>query len=132
VDWSRPTRRAKRAGRRRRTDRVAGSARWTMGTREDERKYSEDEVKATLHRALARGGDDMADRLSHAQLAEAAREVGIAPEALETAIAEERVARERERDREEWRLRRKGQIRSAVVTYLVINALVFAIDLLTP
>lgn len=94
----------------------------------DPRKYTQEEVALILSRALEvqhSGG------LTHQELLEAAREVGIDRSAVETAAREvaERRADELE-IAEERRLARRNFYRSVAV-YLLVNAFLFAIDLLT-
>ncbi len=95
----------------------------------DDRSYTQEEVDAILHRALSRGGE-LRDRLSHGDLVATAKEIGIAPEALERAIAEEGEERALAREREEWRASRRAWLRRAAGFYLFVNALCLMINLL--
>ena len=96
-----------------------------------DRSYTQDEVNAILRRALATR-EDFADGVTHQELIETAREVGIAPHAIEQAIAEEK----RERDRlvlvGEIQRGRRSRFTGHLVTFAFVNALCFAIDFLTP
>lgn len=92
------------------------------------RSYSPQQMEEILRRAMQR---EAAGEISHADLLEAAQEVGIDPRDVEAAA--------QELDAEHADKAREGRIRSelrkralaAFGNYLVINALAFAVDALT-
>lgn len=99
--------------------------------------YSDVEVREILRRALERGAEDDG-QLSHAELAAAAAEVGVAPERFEAAAAEVRAVREDTKLLEEGRAialtKRKRRVRDFwqhFGTYAVVNAFLFGVDMLS-
>jgi len=92
------------------------------------RSYSPQQMEEILRRAMQR---EAAGEISHADLLDAAQEVGIDPSDVEAAA--------QELDAEHADLEREGRIRSelrkralaAFGNYLVINALAFTVDALT-
>jgi hypothetical protein len=97
---------------------------------ESTRRFTTDEVSAIVRRAL--NGRDAAETVSHEELLETARELGIDPHRLEEAIEEQDALGEIEEAREAWRRRRKqhfvhGHLRS----YLIVNGFLMVLDLLT-
>jgi hypothetical protein len=95
-----------------------------------ERRYTQEEVKAILQRALSRGGGERSEQLSHTDLVETAKEVGIEPATLERAIAEEAIARDEQALRAEWMGRRRSAIRGMVLSWAMVNAICLAVNLL--
>lgn len=93
-------------------------------------RYSKKEVDLILRRALA-DQDDRDDRLSEEELAAAAKEVGIAPERLEQAIAATQRERDRLALRDEWHRRERARFRQGLVLWAVVSALCFGVDALT-
>ncbi len=98
--------------------------------------YADDEVSEILGRALAT--EDQA-RLTHAELAEIAAEVGISPAQLEQAAAEVRAERLRRSDLDEARqavaLKRRRELRRwlrHLSTYIVITAGLALLDAIHP
>lgn len=94
-----------------------------------ERHYSREDMQAILARAIERqakasGQDDF----SHAQLMEAAREVGLSPAEMESAVAE--VDRTRMRDAVVGQLQtqRKRRLRGHLVTYMAVNLGLWGVD----
>ena len=94
-----------------------------------ERKYSSDEVDAILGRAIERQHNR--GELSHEDLVAAAGEVGVPPEAIESAALE--VLAERHQ-REQLAILRKQEWRaffSHLVPYLLVNGMLVTLNLLT-
>lgn len=91
--------------------------------------YTEDEVREILRRAVERDADRRGD-LSHEDLRAAAAEIGIDPAAVDAAAAE--VSLEREIGAEITRARdaKVSSFRRHLFVYVVVNALLAAIDLL--
>jgi hypothetical protein len=94
----------------------------------DERRYSEEEVRAILERAIRQ---DQSGGLSHADLVEAAREVGISDDAVEQAALEVEQGRELELARERILARRRAGFKSHLVVYVAVMLFLFAINALT-
>lgn len=93
-----------------------------------QRKYSREEVDAILGRAIER---DNRGELSHEDLLAAAREIGIPEQAIETAaieVAAERMERAElvELRRDQWR----GFV-AHLIPYVMVNALLVTINVLT-
>jgi hypothetical protein len=96
----------------------------------EDRRYTSDEVSAIVKRALAnkRGAGDV----SHEELLEIAAHAGLEVEDVSRAIAEETHAAST-RDREERRMaRRRHSFQVHFRTYVIVNAMLLLIDLLTP
>jgi hypothetical protein len=94
-----------------------------------ERTYNRQDVDAILGRALER--EHAPGELTHDELIAAAREVGVAPEAIERAATE--VMAER-REREELRAERAGEWRGFVahlIPYVSVNALLITLNIFT-
>jgi 2TM domain len=94
----------------------------------NERRYSEQEVRAILERAVRREG---ADGLSHEDLLEAAREVGISSGAVEEAAREVEEGRTLELARERILARRRSGFVSHLWAFVSVQVVLFAINLLT-
>jgi hypothetical protein len=94
-----------------------------------EQRYSRQDVDAILGRALER--EHRPDELTHDELVEAAREVGVTPEAIERAATE--VMAER-RDREELsaaRVREWREFFAHLIPFVLVNALLITINFFT-
>ncbi len=94
----------------------------------EERRYSQAEVKTILDRALQR---EDADGLTHGELLEVAREVGISPEALESAAADLREVQEQQRAREQILQRRRRHFFVHLRIFFAVQVFLIAINLLT-
>jgi hypothetical protein len=94
----------------------------------DPRSYTQDEVEAILRRALERRP---ADALSHQDLLDSARAVGIDAETLEAAAAELREERALQREKEARQVQRRRRFGRSLLVYVLVNALLFGIDMLT-
>jgi len=97
--------------------------------------YTQEEVTEILKRALKQQSLDK-QVLSHDELVEMAREVGIERDALESATADLAQTRADEMARETYaheivteRARLLGRFASSLVTYVVVNAMLYFIDL---
>jgi hypothetical protein len=90
-----------------------------------ERRYTHEEMSEILHRALERSPDD--EGVSHRELLETAKEVGLEPAEVERAIAqvEEQTALRRERDR--WLAERRARLVRAWVSFALVGAVLAAV-----
>jgi hypothetical protein len=93
-----------------------------------ERRYSEQEVRAILERALRH---DPTDGLSHADLLDAAGEAGISRDAVEQAALEVEATRGLELARERIIARRRAGFFSHLWAYIGVQIFLIAINLLT-
>ncbi len=97
-----------------------------------ERHYSREEMQAILARAIeqqAHGATQ--DDLSHAQLVETAREVGLSPAEIATAVAEVDARRARDVVVARLQVRQRQRLRNHAVAYVAVNLGLWAIDFLT-
>lgn len=95
---------------------------------ERERTYTSDQVAAILSRAIDR--QSAAGSITHKDLAETAREMGVSPEHLEEAIVDEEVDRTLREEREAKRRKRVRGFWMGLATYVVTNAFLIAINLM--
>jgi hypothetical protein len=93
-----------------------------------ERRYSEQEVRAILERALRQ---DRADGLSHGDLLDAAGEAGISRDAVEQAALEVEATRSLDVARERIIARRRASFFSHLWAYVGVQVFLIAINLLT-
>jgi hypothetical protein len=93
-----------------------------------ERRYSEQEVRAILERALRH---DHADGLSHTDLLDAAGEAGISRDAVEQAALEVEATRGLELARERIIARRRAAFFSHLWAYVGVQVFLIAINLIT-
>ncbi|MCB0711556.1 MAG: 2TM domain-containing protein [Ignavibacteriae bacterium] len=93
--------------------------------------YSPEQVQAILERALSRntGGDPT--NITHDELLETARELDIDQKALEEAITDYEQTYLLEDARKRWKIRRKAKFFEHFRAYLIVNAVLAAIDLVT-
>jgi hypothetical protein len=96
-----------------------------------ERSYSDEEVREILRRAVDRDVKDV-DALTHEELVDAAREIGIPAETVERAAAEIDEVRELRHEIELRRARRKRRFLRHTATWAVVNAFLFLIDFVAP
>ncbi len=95
---------------------------------ETSRRYTTDEVSSIVRRAL--NGRAVAETVSHADLLETARDLGIDPDRLSSAIHEQDELGEIEEAREAWRRRRKQEfVHGHLRSYLIVNGFLMALDL---
>ncbi len=91
-----------------------------------ERTYTDAQVREILRRAVERGTD--AGGLGHDDLLAAAREVGIATDAVETAIAELEAEGELKEELVKLRGERRKDLAANFATWAIVNAGLFGID----
>jgi hypothetical protein len=96
----------------------------------DARKYSDEEVRAILDRALKGDGGD-ASGLSHAELLAIGEQVGVAPEAMSRAAEEMLQAKLDAAAERAIASRRKRWLLAHAVVFAVINGLLFGVNALT-
>lgn len=99
---------------------------------ESGKKYSPDEVRSILERAVTRSsktGDPTA--VSYDELIETARELDISEQDLAQAIEEHERTYALEDARERWLVRRKQKFYEHLRSYLIVNAVLMTIDLVT-
>jgi len=93
-------------------------------------QYTDEEAREILERAIERGRtDDTA--FSHADLVEAAREVGIDPALVDEAAAGLHVELQRKQLLAQIRAHRREKFGRSLATYVIVNAFLVAIDLAT-
>ena len=101
---------------------------FSMGTEEGgPREYTQDQVNAILKRALERRGSSSS--VTHQELIETARELGIEPSELEAAIVEQSELGAYEEVRAEWLKKRRQSFREHLQTFLIVNFGLFLIDI---
>lgn len=93
-------------------------------------RYSQDEMRAILRKAVERRdrAGEPSETVSHDELMETAKEVGLDPRELEAAAIEVRKERELELDRAAWKAEKSARLRRTATTWAVVNALCFAIN----
>ncbi len=92
-------------------------------------RYSAEEVQAILERALKKQGGS--GGITHEELVETARELEISVEDLEAAIMEQADVSQLSTAREEWKLQRKRKFFDHLRAYLIVNAILFLINMVT-
>ena len=85
------------------------------------RRYSPEEVNAILRRAVEKQAPT-AGQVTHDELVETARELGIDPSQLEAAAAEQMTVGVYDAAREEWKVQRKQKFFQHLRSYLIVNA----------
>ena len=93
------------------------------------RPYSNDEVNRIIRRALKL---EQADTISHQDLIDTAREIGIDSEIIEAAILQDQREFKKERIRKARLKRRKVRFYSHLWSYLIVNAILLLINNFTP
>ena len=93
------------------------------------RPYTYNEVSRIIRRALKQ---EPADTISHQDLIETAREIGIDSQILESVILQERREFEKESMRKARLKRRKMGLYSHLWSYLMVNAALLVINYFTP
>lgn len=93
-------------------------------------RYSPDEMKAILRKAVERREvqKEPSDSVSHDELVETAKEVGIDPRELEAAAIEVRREREQSIEREGWADEKRAQLRRSATAWAVVSTLAFALN----
>jgi hypothetical protein len=92
-------------------------------------QYSQEEVNRIIRRALKIKNEDT---ISHQDLIETAREIGIDPKVLETAIEQEQREFKKEKIRRDRLKRRKKGFYSHLWSYLIICAALLLINNFSP
>jgi len=95
-----------------------------------DRRYSQEEVDAILKRALERERAP-ADAVTHQDLLDTAREVGIEPAQVEAAIVEVKREEQRLAVKGEWLRRRKERFNRSAISWASVSALCLVINLVT-
>lgn len=90
------------------------------------RGYSTDEVGAIVRIALERQGTE--GRISHDELLETAREIGVSAEDIEEAVLEEARIREAKAEAEARKQQGKRLFIANLVAFVVVNAALFVVD----
>ena len=93
------------------------------------KQYCKDEVDRIIRRALKLKKDDL---ISHQELIDTAREFGIDPQTLETAIEEDKEEFEKERARKTQLFRRKALFYRHLWSYLIVIGALLIINIMTP
>jgi len=93
------------------------------------RQYFNDEVNRIIRRALKL---EQEDTISHQDLIDTAREIGIEPNILETAISQEQREFKKEKMRKSRLKRRKVGFYSHLWSYLIVNSVLLLINNFTP
>jgi hypothetical protein len=93
------------------------------------RQYNEDEVNRIIRHALRLEQEDM---ISHEDLIETARGIGLDPRIVEAAIEQEQLETKKKRIRQARLKRRKPGFQSHLWSYLIVNAALLLINKFTP
>ena len=91
--------------------------------------YSKDDVDRIIRRALKL---KKTDAINHQELIDTAKEFGIDPQTLETAIEEEMEEFEKERIRKKRLLRRKARFHRHLWSYVIVIGALLIMNILTP
>lgn len=98
-------------------------------TDDKSRRYTDADVNRIIKRALKL---ENTESISHAELLETAKELGIDSEKIEQAIAQESAAMEREERRQAYLKRKRSNFKAGLGGYLILNTFLFILDFLTP
>ena len=93
------------------------------------RQYNENQVNRIIRRALKLKN---MDTISHEDLIETAKEIGLAPQIVETAIEQEQREFKKEKIRKARLKRRKVEFYSHLWSYLIVNTTLLLINNFTP
>ena len=93
------------------------------------RHYDSDEVNRIIRRALKL---KRAHGISYQDLVDTAKEIGLDPQTVETAIEQEQQATKKEKIRKKWLKRRKVGFYSHLWNYLMVNGALLVINNITP
>ena len=94
----------------------------------EERSYTREEVNAILARAVERQHRDLT---THKELVEAAREIGLGPEAIDAAAREVEASRGDEEERRRVREKLRRRLFNHAFSYVLVMAFLLAVNLLT-
>lgn len=95
------------------------------------RRFSPEEVNAILQRALERQGGASSGSVSYNDLIETARELGIDPAQLDSALAEQETVGAMDSARERWKVQRKRKFMEHLRSYLIVNFMLFLLNYFT-
>ncbi len=98
-------------------------------TDETPRRYSDADVNRIIKRALK---IEQLESITHEELLETARDLGIDPGKIEAAIKMETAAMEKEKLRESYLKRARSKFRAGLFGFIALNSGLFIIDLMTP
>ena len=93
------------------------------------RHYDNDEVNRIIRRALKL---KRAHGISYQDLVDTAKEIGLDPQTVQTAIEQEQQATKKEKIRKVWLKRRKVGFYSHLWSYLMVNSALLVINNFTP
>ena len=93
------------------------------------RHYDNDEINRIIRRALKLKNEDT---ISHLDLIDTARDIGLDSQIVETAIEQEQQATKKEKIRKAWLKRRKMGFYSHLWSYLIVNGALLLINNFTP
>lgn len=92
-------------------------------------QFTAGDVNRIIRRALK---IEQAETISHEELMETARELGIDAARIEEAIRLEKEAMEKERIRDSYKKRLRSRFTAGLWGFAVLNGFLFLIDLMTP
>jgi hypothetical protein len=92
------------------------------------RRYTPEQVNAILRRAIDRQGAGATSSVTHEDLLETARELGIDAAQVEAALTEHETQGSMDDARIRWRAQRKKKFFEHLRTYLIINSMLFLMD----
>ena len=93
------------------------------------RQYTTEDVTRIIRRALKMAPDES---VSHQELLETAREMGIAPDRIEAAVALEAEAMKREKAEAAYLARKRSAFKARLYSFITVNIVVFIINVITP
>lgn len=100
-----------------------------MMTDDKSRRYTDADVNRIIKRALKL---ETTESISHVELLETARELGIDSEKIEQAIEQETAAMEHEKKRQAYLKRAQSYFKAGLGGYLILNTFLFILDVMTP
>ena len=92
-------------------------------------QYTTDDVSRIIRRALK---IEQSDSLSHQELLDTAKELGIAPGKIEEAIQLEASALERDKFKKEYLKRKRSSYKARLWSFVTLNTIVFIINAMRP
>jgi hypothetical protein len=92
------------------------------------RRYTPEEVNAILRRAIERQGPGATGSVTHDDLLETARELGIDAAQVEAALTEQETYGAIEEARVRWRAQRRKKFFEHLRAYLIVNSMLFLMD----
>jgi hypothetical protein len=102
-----------------------------MNFMDDQRskRYNADEVTRILKRALRPGQEEA---ITHKELLEIARELGVTPDTLDAAITQEMAGMDLEEARKKWLRRERSAFNPHLWSYIIVITALFLIDIFSP